>query len=95
MTTEEVKDKPSQSITSKCSIQFALAVASVALLAVCIFILALVNVKEAAKDALLILIGVVSASYKDVYGYFFGSSASSDRKTELLSQAEAIPPKQT
>lgn len=37
------------------------------------------------KEASLILIGVLAGSFKDVVGYFFGSSKGSSEKTELLS----------
>ena len=36
------------------------------------------------KDILLILIGALVAIVKDVFGYYFGSSEGSARKTELL-----------
>ena len=41
-------------------------------------------VGEVAKSALLMLLGALIASYKDVIGYFFGSSKSSSDKTKLM-----------
>lgn len=38
------------------------------------------------KDILLILIGAQVTIVKDVYGYYFGSSEGSARKTEMLTQ---------
>ncbi len=37
------------------------------------------------KETLLVLVGVLAGSFKDVVGYWLGGSHSSDRKTELLS----------
>lgn len=37
------------------------------------------------------LVGYLSAKAEQVLAYYFGSSKSSDRKTELLSQAPAVP----
>ena len=39
------------------------------------------------KETLLVLVGVVAGSFKDVVGYWLGGSHSSDRKTELMSGA--------
>lgn len=36
------------------------------------------------KETLLVLVGVVAGSFKDVVGYWLGGSHSSDRKTELM-----------
>lgn len=36
------------------------------------------------KDALLILLGALISTYKDVYGFFFGSSQGSEDKTAIL-----------
>lgn len=38
------------------------------------------------KETLLVLVGVVAGSFKDVVGYWLGGSHSSDRKTEIMSQ---------
>ncbi len=40
------------------------------------------------------LVGYLSAKCEQVLAYYFGSSKSSDRKTELLSKAPAIPQNQ-
>lgn len=39
---------------------------------------------DSVKDVLLILVGALVAIVKDVYGYYFGSSEGSAKKTELL-----------
>ena len=36
------------------------------------------------KDVVFMLLGALVAAWKDVYGYFYGSSIGSDKKTELL-----------
>jgi hypothetical protein len=36
------------------------------------------------KETLLVLVGVVAGSFKDVVGYWLGSSHGSERKTELM-----------
>jgi len=36
------------------------------------------------KETLLVLVGVLAGSFKDVVGYYLGGSHSSDRKTELM-----------
>ncbi len=38
------------------------------------------------KETLLVLVGVVAGSFKDVVGYWLGSSHGSDRKTELMTK---------
>lgn len=50
----------------------------------CIAGLYLRELPPGARDILLVLLGVVAALVKDVYGYYFGSSDGSQRKTELL-----------
>lgn len=40
------------------------------------------------KETLLVLIGVLAGAFKDVVGYWLGSSHGSDRKTELLATGE-------
>jgi hypothetical protein len=36
------------------------------------------------KETLLVLVGVLAGSFKDVVGYWIGSSHGSERKTELM-----------
>ena len=45
----------------------------------CILLIAFGNLDGGARDAVLTLTGFVGASYKDVYGYFFGSSSGQDK----------------
>lgn len=40
------------------------------------------------KETLLVLVGVLAGSFKDVVGYWIGSSHGSDRKTELMSESK-------
>ena len=61
-----------------------LAWAAVLTLMGCIYLLGFRAIPMTGKDALLMLLGAVTVTYKDVYGYFFGSSAGSDRQTEIL-----------
>lgn len=42
---------------------------------------------EGMKDTFLILVGAAIAVFKDVYGYYFGSSAGSSAKNELMAQS--------
>ena len=40
------------------------------------------SIEASVKDILLILIGVLASSFKDVVGYYFGSSLGSSKKDE-------------
>ena len=64
-----------------------------ALIAIGLFIIIYLLIKIAApvenKDALLILLGVIAASFNNVVGYFFGSSKGSAEKTDIISK---LPP---
>jgi hypothetical protein len=73
-------------MTVKDRMPAALAIMAVLSLMFCICLMAFVKLPDGAKDALLLLIGFVGASYKDVYGYFFGSSSGSEAKNVLLAQ---------
>ena len=44
------------------------------------------SLEPGVKEVLLILVGVLAGSFKDVTGYWLGSSASSARKTELAAK---------
>jgi uncharacterized membrane protein len=44
------------------------------------------------NQALMIMLGALGAAWGAVVNYFFGSSADSGRKTELLAQAPAVKP---
>lgn len=63
-----------------------LAWAAVLTLLACIYMLGFRTLPQTGHDVLMMLLGTVAATYKDVYGYFFGSSAGSDAKTSLLAQ---------
>lgn len=40
------------------------------------------------KETLLVLVGVLAGAFKDVVGYWIGSSHSSERKTELMNSQQ-------
>lgn len=50
----------------------------------CLFLLFYSTMPEGAKDFILVAVGALIATLKDVYGYYFGSSEGSNRKTELM-----------
>jgi hypothetical protein len=43
------------------------------------------------REPVMLMIGALIAAFSGLMGYFFGSSAGSARKTNLLAKAEAIP----
>lgn len=65
----------------------ALAFLGVAVLGLCIYMVGFRELPASGHDAMMILLGIVSAVVKDIYGYFFGSSAGSAEKTKLLADA--------
>lgn len=84
-----VQDRDSarkREIAVKDKMPMVLAILAVLSLMFCISLLAFIHLPEGTKDGMLLLIGFVGASYKDVYGYFFGSSAGSDSKTAIMGQ---------
>jgi hypothetical protein len=66
-----------------------LSLLAVGTLAFCIYMIGFHTLPVTGHDAMLILLGAVTATYKDIYGYFFGSSAGSDRKTEIMATENA------
>lgn len=56
----------------------------------CILILFQTPIPEASKDVLLVLIGALVGVVKDVFGFYFGSSEGSARKTELMAQPDVV-----
>src|ERR1051325_7092944 len=68
-----------------------------AILSVVILILLLkdyANLNEKVYGALLTLLGVVAACFKDVYSFFFGSSKGSEKKDDAI-MASALSPTPT
>jgi len=52
-----------------------------------IILLAIRNLPEMSKEIVMLfgtIVGGLLATFKDVYGYYFGSSQGSDDKTEIL-----------
>lgn len=49
-----------------------------------LYLLIYIPMQAASRDAVLILLGALTARLSDVYAFYFGSSESSQRKTELL-----------
>lgn len=60
-------------------------------LAGCIAGLYLTELPAGARDILLVTIGAMITLSKDAYGYFFGSSAGSQRKDEMLFSGQNEP----
>lgn len=73
-------------VATRSNLPAVLAGLSVLTLGFCIYMVGFRNIPASGKDAMEILLGVVAGICKDVYGYFFGSSAGSDRKTEIIAQ---------
>lgn len=49
-----------------------------------LFLLAFHPLPETIKDIMFMLLGALTAAWKDVYGYYFGSSAGSQAKNETI-----------
>jgi hypothetical protein len=53
----------------------------------CLGLMMFYPIQKEAHDALMLMLGALGASWSAVVAYYFGSSQSSDRKTELLAQS--------
>jgi hypothetical protein len=61
-----------------------LAAAAVLTMIFCLWMVGFRTLPETGHDAVILLLGVVVGTVKDVYGYVFGSSAGSASKTDAL-----------
>jgi len=61
-----------------------LAILIVVLVALCIWAIFYYELPKGGAEILSILIGYMTSSFQQVYGYYFGYSEGSARKTELL-----------
>jgi CDP-diglyceride synthetase len=57
---------------------------------ICLYLLFFRPFPEGSKDVLLIVVGALITIVKDVYGYYFGSSEGSARKTDLLAAPNSV-----
>ena len=55
-----------------------------------VFVVIFVPVNPSVKDVVLVLLGALIASFKEVTGFFFGSSSGSTKKDETI--ANQLPP---
>lgn len=53
----------------------------------CVGLVMFAQLQQAAHDAVMMLLGTLGTAWTAVVAFYFGSSASSDRKTELLAQS--------
>ena len=65
-----------------------LAVLAVASVMVCVYWIALYPTQQQGHDALLMLLGALIAAFKDVYGFFFGSSAGEQAASKALQNGQ-------
>lgn len=73
-----------------------LAVGMVTLLSATIVALFIAEIPLQNKEAILLMLGVLSGSMNQVYGYFFGTSQQQSRSNEIIkSQADTIQTAQT
>jgi fructoselysine-6-P-deglycase FrlB-like protein len=56
----------------------------------CLGLMMFYPIQKEAHDALMLMLGALGASWSAVVAYYFGSSQSSDRKTELLAQSQPV-----
>jgi hypothetical protein len=77
-------DARAMQVQTKSKTPTMLAWAAVLTLLACIYMLGFRSLPDSGHDVLMMLLGTVAATYKDVYGYFFGSSAGSDAKTAIM-----------
>lgn len=64
----------------------ALGIGALAIFASCMFLLIFYELPQNAREVVVYMLGILSGMVKDVYGYFFGSSASSHKKDEALQE---------
>jgi len=64
----------------------ALAVLAVFAVLICVWMIALYPTQQQGHDALMFLLGALVVAYKDVYGFYFGSSAGEQAASQALQQ---------
>ena len=67
-------------------IRAALSAGAVIGLGLCVYLLFYITMPDSSRDIILVVIGALVATFKDVYGYYFGSSSGSKRKTEIIKE---------
>jgi uncharacterized membrane protein len=66
--------------------QYSLGAFIVALIAAIVILLIYSTIDASVKDSLLVLLGVLAGAFKEVTGFFFGSSKGSSDKNEMLNK---------
>lgn len=55
---------------------------------VCLYLLFVIPMPQTSHDLILVIIGAMVATFKDIISYYFGSSDGSKKKTDLLLKGE-------